>query len=273
LERHTPIADKGAKGIREADGTNTVAGKKWGEGPIEVVLDAKLSPYFFGAAMGTISTTLTGGLYVHTITRNNACQPKTLNLWIDRGVDKVEFPYAVVNNLEMNFADDVAKLKADILSRTAVVGRTVSPSYVSLDLYTFKNASVVLTNGGNTSELKIREFNLKIANNAELVYAPNSNDVDRIVSKSFEVSGSLTVLFETETQKAAFTELTKQQVVLTFTGSTTGKIVITIPQFRVDNWQAETPIDDLSQETVDFVAEYNGTKSIDIVVSNDVTSY
>jgi hypothetical protein len=275
-EAHTPIGDKSAKGVREEFGKNPVEGKKWGEGSVEVILDPETAPAWFSLALGAISSA-TDALTVHSIYRNNSNQPLSATIYRSRDVDEVKFPYSVVNSLELSFADDVAKIKCDIMSKYPVAeGDT--PSYDDLELYTFKNAYLELTNGGATSELKVRELTLNIENNIEPIYAPNSNDVDRYVSKNFNVNGSFTVLFEDETQKDAFKDLTNQALSIVFTGNAggeTGKITITIPQFRVDKWTAETPIDDLSQETVDFVAEYDGTTTgcITVEVKNQTYSY
>lgn len=275
IERHTPIADNSAKGVRDEQGANPVEGKKWGEGSVEVVLDPTTAPYWFGLVMGGISSTLSGTLYIHTITRKADNAPLTATIYRDRVVDEVKFPYSTVENLELNFADDVAKITANIMSRYPIAeGDT--PAYVDLELYTFKNAYVELTNGVTTSELKVRELTLNIGNNSEMVYAPNSNDVDRVVNKNFNVNGSIVIDFENETQKSAFTNLTKQAVSIVFVGNAggeTGKITIDIPQFRVDNYTPDTPNDDIQKETIDFVGEYDGTKSIEIEVKNETASY
>lgn len=275
MEMHTSIADKSAKGVREEEGENPVEGKKSGGGSIEVILDPDTAPIWFALAMGDLTSAINGSLTDHTIVRNNSNQPLSATIYRSRDVDEVKFPYSVVNSLELTFADDVAKLKADILSKFPIKEGD-APAYEDLELYTFKNAYIELTNGGTTSELKLRDFSLKIDNNAELIYAPNSNDVDRIVSKNFNVGGSFTVLFEDETQKDAFADLESQALKVVFVGNAggnTGKITIQIPKFRVDKWNADTPIDDLSQETIDFVAEYNASGSISMVVKNEVAGY
>ena len=274
IENHQPIADNSARGVRDSQGSGSVEGKKSGEGSISVVLNATHSPYFFGLVLGNIdSTDSITPLYQHTIERKADSQPRTATIWRDRSVDQVAFPYAVVNSLEMNFSDDVASLTAEVMSKSPIEGWTETPTVETLELYTFKNAYVELTNGGTTSELKVTEFNLSINNNADLIYAPNSNDVDRIVSKNFEVSGSFSVLFEDETQKDAYADLTKQALKVVFTGTETGKITIEIPQFRLQSAPIETPIDDVNNQTAEFIGEYDGTETIKVTIENEVASY
>jgi hypothetical protein len=271
---HEVIADSQAKGVRESQGGSPVEGKKHGEGNISVVMNAKHSPHFFALALGNIeSTDSITPLYRHTITRKADSQPRTATIWRDRVVDKVAFPYSAVDSLELNFADDVASLNASFMTRNPITGWTETPTIESLELYTFKNAYIELTNNSSTSELKVRDFTLNINNNLEMIYAPNSNDVDRIVSKNFEAGGSFTVLFEDETQKNAYQNLTKQALKVVFEGTTTGKITIEIPQFRLNSATINTPNNDVMTQDAEFIAEYNGNKSIDIVVDNDVEEY
>ena len=276
-EVHEPIADTQAKGVRDSQGSNSVIGKKRAEGTVTVVLTAKHAPIFFGLALGSIDSTTVGTLFgnIHTITRKTGSVPLSATIWRDRSVDKVTFKDSCVNKLDLNFSDDIAELKTEVMSKYPVAGTVETPSQETVELYTFKNAEVVLTSpvGGSTSALKIRELSLNINNNIEAIYAPNSNDVDRFVSKNFDVGGSMTVLFEDETQKNAWTNLTKQGVSLVFTGSTTGKITIAIPQFRVQSGKIDTPIDDVNSQTVEFIGEYDGTKTIDVTIDNDVASY
>lgn len=273
VEIHEPIADNQAKGVRDSQGGSSVEGKKRGEGNISVVLNATHSPYFFGLVMGNIESTESGDIYLHTISRKEDSEPRTATIWRDRVTDKVAFPYSVVNSLEMNFSDDVASLNASIMSRSPIDGWSETPTIESLELYTFKDAYVELTNDSTTSALKVRDFALTINNNSEVIYAPNSNDVDRIVNKNFEVSGSFTVLFEDETQKDAYQNLTKQALKVVFEGNDTGKITIEIPQFRLSSAPIDTPNDDIMTQTAEFVAEYDGTKSISVEIENEVDEY
>jgi len=276
VERHTPIADTSAKGVRDEQGSDSVEGKKWGEGSIEVVLDPSNSGYWFGLVLGAYSSS-TSEIYTHEFYRKADNEPKTATIYRDRVVDEVKFPYSVANSLELNFADDVAKLTIGILSRYPIDEGSETPSYEDLDLFTFKNAYVEVGDAGSTTELKVREFNLSIENNAEAIYAPNDNDVDRIVSKQFGASGNIVIDFEDETQKDAFKDLTKRDLTVTLSNSSeTGKIEINIPSFRIDNDAIDTPIDDISSESLDFVAEYDAstTGSITITIDNEtVASY
>ncbi len=274
-EMHSPISDKAAIAVRDVEGPNSVQGKKWGEGSIEVVLDAKTAPYWFGLALGNITSSLSSGIYYHFIRQRSQNEPLSATIWKDRGVDKVQFPGCAVDTLSIDFADDVAKVKVKVLSKIGIAGESLTPNYSVGELQTFRNA-YLLVGSGAISTLKISEFSLNINNNLEPIYAPNSNDVDRIASKNFEVKGSFTVLFEGSTQKLAFTGLTKQTLQLVFTSvSDSGIIQIDIPKFRDDDWKIDAPIDDLSKEKISFVGEYNAsnTQTISLQIRNSVSGY
>ena len=47
-----------------------------------------------------------------------------------------------------------------------------------------------------------------------------------------------------------------------------------MPQVRIDQNDIVTPLDDISQETITFVAEFDGTNTLTIDVKNDtIPSY
>jgi len=270
---YTPLSDKAVKAMRISEGGDSVMGKKSGEGAIEVAFDPETAPIWFALALGSIQSTTVGALYIgkHTITINEDNEPKTAVFYLDRVVEKRKFSYGVVKTLEMSFDDDIAKLKMEVLSRAS---DTASESliYEELKIYTFGNASVILTNAGSTSEIKVNKFSLKINNNSEAKWAPNSLNVDRIINKNITVDGKMVLDFETTTQKEAFRNLTKQKVEVVFTGQTS-KTIITIPQFRVEKYKGNYPADDIMTEEIDFVAEYDGSKLIDVVIENETAFY
>lgn len=273
--KHTPIADISAKGMRDVHGNDTVEGKKWGEGTIEVVFEPRSAPYWLGLALGSIvsSAGITPLVNYHTISRKANNQPLSATIYRDRVVDEVKFPYSVVNTLELNFADDIAKIAVEVLSKFPTAEADTS-TYVDLELYTFKHAAIELMVAGATSTISIREFTLNVNNNAEVRHSPNDNDVDKIVSKGFEVNGTIVVDFETTVQRDAFKNVTKQSLSIVLTDST-NIITITVPQIRVDTLDIDTPNDDIAGETINFVAEYDSTtsKTINAVVENNVVGY
>jgi len=270
-EKHTPIADNTARGMRNLEGSDSVEGKKWGEGSIEVPLDPDTAPYWFALALGKItSESTTGGFYKHTIEETKTSQPLTATIETEREVGNYRFLNSVVDKLELNFADDIAKLSIDVKSKYPVSGLGTI-DLVPLTYYTFKNASVKV----DSQEIKVKEFTLTISNNVELIYYPGSNDVGQIIVKGLSVEGSFSSIFENKNQLDAFDSLTKKSMEVSFSGSDGKSIKITIPQFRVNNWTEGTGLDDISDETIDFVAEYNEDKgkTIGVEVVNKIETY
>lgn len=267
-ERHTPIADTQARGRRDAEGYDSVEGKKWADGRIEVVLDPDTCPYWFGLALGEIKTQPTK---THNITQAESNDPLTASIEMDDIVSGgVLFEEAVVDTLELNFADDVAKVSVDVIAKYPT-GTTFTPTEQSLKYMTFRNAKVKL----DTSEVKISELTLRIENEAEPIFSLGDNVIDRVVAKNFRVSGSFQLLFETEEQKDAFENLEKQKLTIELEENTNSKITIEIPRIRVDNWTKDSSIDDIVNENIDFVAEYDTStqKTMSVVVKNSVSEY
>lgn len=270
-ERHTPIADSSAKGVRDLEGSNSIEGKKWGEGNISVILDPETAPYWLALALGSITSEASGDDYKHTIARAED-QALSATIWTGRVVDEIDFNGAVVDSLELNFADDVAKITAKVLSKYPTTQDRTPSVEKDLFYYTFKD---VVVDFGEVSDIKVRELTLNIENNAEMLYALGDNNVDEIIWKGFRVSGSFTLKFEDTVQKTAFDNLSKQDMTLTFSGPTSEKITITIPRVRIDEWKLDGSNDDLVQENISFVAEYDDdtSETISIEVINSTEEY
>jgi len=268
--RHTPIGDVSAKGTRMEQGCGSVEGKKWGEGSIQTVLNPKTSPYLLALALGDISSAPSGSNYKHTIKRGEG-DALTASIYVDNIINEEIFANAVVNNLEISFADDVANVNADILSKYPVEETaSLGEDTVCSTLYTFANATVKI---GDTVA-KVRNFSLSISNNAELIYNPGDNNVYKIIWKSLNISGSISMLFEDVSMLGNYENLTKKSMEITFSNGTNNSIKITIPSFRVDNWNKSGGNDDIVHEEFDFVVEDSiSNEPITIEVINQTEKY
>lgn len=280
-EMHEPIADNAARAVRDLHGEQSVAGKKWGEGNLKVVLEPEQAPILFAGALGTSTiASLGNGKYKHIFTRKAANEITAINFYVDRGTDKIDLPFSGIDQLDLEFSEDVASVSVSVISQFPVVRPSnvvETPVYLDTEsppLYTFKTAKVYLgTNGAASATLALREFSMSLNNNLERIYAPNDNDVDRIVSKGFEASGSMRLLSEDETYKNAFSNLTKYSLAVVFNESaTTGEIVIYFPRIRIQKLSQSRPIDDLQEETIEFVAE-TANYPMYIQVTNEQAKY
>lgn len=287
MDKESVLADVAARGIREEQGENSQLGKRWGEGAVKINLDPTLSPYFLGAALGTFGSPVSegSGVYTHTLTRLNSNTPKTTSIIFDRVTDRELYPYSVINSFEVNYSDGLAELNADITSsfpQTSVSGTIATQSGT---LFSFRQATVQIGSNmsnaiQNGTQLKLRSFNLKVENNAEAQFVTGNRDVDSIIVKNFNVSGSMRLAFENTAQKDAFNALTKYAMVVTFTGNGIGNGMNEFLKFRLykiryDDYKVAVPPNDMISEEITFVAEYSSVDSatIDIQVRNRKSSY
>jgi hypothetical protein len=286
-ERQTPIPDTAAYGIRDAQSENSQLGRQWGEGNLRINLDPTNTPYLLGMALGDFGspTSEGGGVYTHTLVRLNSNAPKTASITFDRVTDRQLFTYAVVNSLEMAYSDGLAEINASLLSRMPVASTSGTLVTASGTLFTFRHATVklgatVTAAENSATPLKLREFNLTINNDAELQFVSGNRDADSIIQKNFIVSGSFRLAFESTTHRDTFRNLSKQAMVVTFTGNGIGNamseyIKVRIYKMRFENYEVDVPIDDMVGEEISFIGEYDSTtsKTLDVVARNRKSSY
>lgn len=289
LQEHIDVlADVSARGIRDAQPENSQLGKQWGEGSLKVNLDATLAPYLIYGALGSASDQSEGGgVYTHTFSEVNSSNvPKSLSVIVDRsGVDRLLFPYSVVNTLELAFSDGMAELTASIMSRfpTASVSGTLVTT--SGFYYAFRHAAVrvgaTITDAANSgTAFKIRNLTLTVNNTTEAQFVAGNRDVDSYIQKNLEVKGTFRLAFEDTTERDAFYNLTKQAMIVTFTGNGIGNAMSEFIKFRlfkirVDNNNVQTPPDNYVSQEITFTAEYSSVDSatIDCQVRNRKASY
>ena len=144
IGKHTPLADVSAIGQREKEWTS-VKGKQWGTGSVEVLVDPTLIGYWIKSVFGTENkTTVSGGVYSHAFTVNEAALPVPLTLTFDKNIYREWFPYSVVKDMEIDVTDGLATLKANIDSQfpTTTTSGTNSIPTTPPTLFTFKDLSV-----------------------------------------------------------------------------------------------------------------------------------
>lgn len=271
-EKMEIIGDTQASGSRYAEGPAPVEGKKSGEGKIEICVDPIIFPYFAALALGSVFSEVDDSDYKHTSVLSGNNDPLTATIWRGRVVDDRQFANAVVNTMEISFADDVVKAAIDLISKYPTT-KTRTPTKTKLKLYTFRNASLMI----DTEAFKVQEFSLKIENNVEAKYAPGSNDVDRFIAKESKVSGSFKLLFESTDQREIFEGLIKQAIVLTLTGDDGDSITITVPRIRIENWAEDGGLGDATMEAIEFTAEESDESGEENVITietvNSVAEY
>lgn len=278
------LANEAAYGIREKV-FNSVGGKRWGEGELEVNLDSQLSGYLIGGALGTVNTaTVSGAVKDHTITRNNSSVPKSLTVVNDRSVDRQYFPGMAVAELEINVSDELATAKASLLGKFSQTTTSGTLSTASGGLYSFKDSffafGSTVAAAAAESNLKPSEVTLTINNNSEVVHRHGSADADTVNHKEFEVEAEGTLFFENTTLRDQYYNVSKRAAVWKLEGGGLAggyrdAITTNMYQVRVDSHELETGLDDFFAEKFTLVLEYDNanSKSIDMVIRNAKASY
>lgn len=291
-ERHTPIPELAARGIRDEQGENSARGKKWGEGPLKINVDPTLAGYLLGLVMGNFGTPSqegSSGVWNHTLIRKTNNEPKTASITFDRVTDRQLFHYVVVDSLDFSVEDGMAEITANCLSRMPVATSSGSLTTVSGTLFTFKDVDVRiaadLASAVGATPLKVKSFSLTISNTAEMIYFfddgdGNEGDVDEIIVKNFGINGEISLNFENTTQREIFRNLSKRAMIVTLTGKGIGAglneyIKFRIAKMRFEDYNVDVPIDDVITEGISFVGEYssNDAKTLDIQLRNRKSSY
>lgn len=272
---HEPIEITSSKTARFMD-TGSVVGKKWSEGDVTINLDVVNSGYLFKMALGN-ELLETGTPNSHTFYATaSGNTPKTATLFNGRDTDAERYAYTSVNELVMDIpTDGLSTLKASMMGQfpTAAASQTVTTT--SGSVVTFADAAVefgsTLTTADAADATAVNGFNLTIANNTEMIHQTGSSDVVAIRTKGFKASGSYTLYFDSETDKNAHYALNKRSMIVTLTGNSNEELRIRVPQFRLQENDISTGLDDFFVQTGDFVAEDvvdSGARSIDVRVQN-----
>lgn len=286
IEKQSVLADVSVRGTRDAQPENSQLGRQWGEGSLKVNMDATLAPYLFIGAQGAVNSASQGsGVYLHTITRVNSNTPNSLSVIFDRVTDRQLFPYSVVNTLEMAYSDGFAEITANLMSRFPSTSTSGTLTTTSGTYYAFRHAVVqvsdTIANAANSATpLKLRSFNVSIANNTELQFVSGNRNADSIIQRNYEVTGTFRLAFENTTQRDDFNNLVKQAMIITFTGNGIGGGLNEFVKFkfyklRINDYKVTVPADEFVSEEISFVGEYSSadTASLDILVQNRKASY
>lgn len=264
---------------------SSVAGKRYAEGDFEMLLDSKMAGYFLVAGMGSVSVSaLGGGVYQHTITRNNSNTPQYLQLTSDRVVDRQNYFDTTVDEFSIEVGTDLAMLKTKLkgsFPQTTVSGTNTTTSG---NVMSFKNAAFAfgasVSAATNAANLKPHDFKLDIKNNVEVVHRHGSADAAVIASKAFTVNAEMTLYFENTTDRDAYYAQSKQAAVLQFNGAGIGggfteQLLVRLYQVSYEGFELETGLDNFYAEKAKLVGEYDNSnsKSVDMLLTNTKSLY
>jgi hypothetical protein len=268
------IENTAAYGVRDKV-FNSVSGKKWTEGDIEINADPKFAGYFLIGALGTDTpTNPAGSVYLHTITRNNSNVPASLTVVNDRVTDRQYIPGAAVKTLELSVSDGMATMKASMLGKAPITTTSGTLTTASGNLYSFKDAffafgSTVAAAGAATN-LKPSDFSITIENNS----------VANFRHGEFQVTAETQIFFENVTDRDAYYLNSKKAAAFKLTGVPIGNslsdyLLYNMYQTRVDSFELETGLANFYAEKIKLICEYDNanSKTLDVALQNNKATY
>lgn len=277
---HEPIEEIASKTSRHMD-RDSVKGKQWGEGDVELNLDMVNSGYLFKMALGN-ELLATGTPNTHTFyTTVSGNTPKTATIYLGRDTDNEQYVGAAIDELTVDVSDKLGTVKASMMSHfptttSAQTVTTTSGTVVSFANYTLKFGAD-LTTAASAGATACNEWGISYANNVELIHRSGSNDVSTIRNKGLRVSGNYTLYFDSVTERDAYYALSKRAMEVKFSGINNEDATFRISRFRLDEGEISTGLDDFFMIKCNYVAEdvldsTTATRMCDIKLRNGKSS-
>lgn len=278
------INNEAAYGVRDKV-FDSVIGKQWGEGDLQINMDRVNTGFLLYGAMGTNTpANVAGSVYDHTFTRNNSSTPKSFTVVNDRVVDRQYFCGVAVKTLEIEVTDALATAKASLLSKFPITTTSGSQTTASGSVFAFKDNAfafgATVAAAASATNLKPSELKVTIENNSEVVHRHGSANADTIAHKEFEVKAEGTIFFETTTDRDIYYNNTKSAACMKLTGVGIGggyteSVTLNFYRIQMDSFELETGLGDFFAEKFSLVTEYDNanSKSFDAVLRNTRSSY
>lgn len=273
---HEPLENISANASRIID-TNSVLGKRWSEGDVQILSDVKNSGYFWKLALGNELRATAVHTFYTSVSGNT---PLTATLIHTRGTTDVEqYTFCAIDELNFEISDGIGTLTAAFQGQYPTAGAAQTVTTTSGTVIAFKDYFVqfgeTLTAAAAAATTPLSDFKLTVANNLEVIHRSGSSDVSTIRNKGIKVTGSYTLFFDSVTDRNAYYALQKRSMILTASGVSTEEMRIRIPRFRLNEADVKTGLDDFYTITADFVAEDvvdSGARLVDVRLTNDKSS-
>ncbi len=276
----SPIENISARTSRIVD-ADSIIGKKWAQGDVKILADAKNSGYLFKLALGN-ELYSAGTPNVHTFYPTvSGNTPLTATLINSRGSTDIEqYTYAALDNLDLEVTEGLMTVNAAFMAQYPTTGAAQTVTTTSGTIFAFKDYFIQfgndLTTAAASAAIPVSEFKMKIANNTEMIYRSGSPTVSAIRSKGLKITGDYKLFFDSVTERDAYYNNTKRALIITASGINSESLVIRIPKFGIREANIATGIDEYYALTADWVAEDDvdtqGTRFVSITLSNDKNS-
>lgn len=248
--------------------------KQWSEGGYEgKIFDKSIGlelAALFGASPTSSAHAGATGAYDHAFALANNNQHLSLTVAVKEANNNLRYVNSIIDTWKFEAAlDDYIKRSMKLMGKK---GATASDTVA----YTAENEFVprhmvvkVATNlAGLTaaSAIKVRNITFEVNKNADGLQVLGSNDIDDVVNKTFEVSGSIEMYYDNTTYRDLVFNNTKQalriSVVNTDVMVGTGTPTATLLQFDFakcifGKWERGFDNDDIMTQTVDFKAAFS----------------
>jgi hypothetical protein len=277
---HEPIEAIYAKTSRIMD-SDSVLGKRWGEGDITMDLDNVNSGYLWLCALGKEALS-TGTPNYHTFypsVSGNLTTGSTASLTFGRDTDNERYTHSMIDELTVEVSDGMASLTSSWMTNFPSVVAASTPTTTSGTLMAFKDLAVQfgsnLTTAAAAGTTAVNSWSMTIANNLEVIHRSGSSDPSLIRTKGLRISGSYTLFFDSVTDRDAYYALSKRAMIATFTCGTNETVRIRVPQFRLSEGEISTGLDDFFVINCDWVAEDevdSGVRLVDVRLGNTRSS-
>lgn len=277
-----------ARGIRNEISDSKIK-RKYSKGSLAVMPNSTNAAILFMAALGSKAVSgPTDSAYTHTFTVQDAnASMKTLTVLLEQAGEVTErYAGCVVNTLNLECADDYAKLTAELIGGFPDTS-TLSETFAQFTEYNYGDYTAKfgtsLSNAGGASATPLKGFTLNINNNVLVDEAFLSGAVTPVaggfVAGRLQITGSYTLHFNGTTELDKYKALTKNALIISFVGgligaTSTQDITINLGKLVLTAPPKEYNLDGLVILKQEFTVEYDATDhEISVVCRNATVSY
>jgi len=238
----------------------------------------------FGSVSSAANADASSLVYDHTYSVLEDTALPTYTIRMLDGIEDIMSTYNVVNELTINFSSDNRATYTVSYMGQKQETATGTPAYDADDAPFRATDAVVklatsLAGLDAASSICVLSGSITFTNNVQAFKCTEGDEHSKIVGTTFEVSGSLTLLFEDGTYRDFHLDGTKRslRIDLTNTGDTIGtaanpQLQIDVTQAAFEEFDATPSATDTMEQTLGFQGEINGT-IVSAILTNLTASY
>lgn len=176
--------------------------------------------------------------FSHTFTRASTATPPSYTLWVNNTTNYPQWAGCMLNKLEISGkAKEFIEINADWSGMAYAAGITHALTYSPRNPFKFNQAVMTIAGSGSTN---YEDFKVSVDNMVEVQHVLGSTIYgQKIYSKGYKISGSLSFIVENSTEWAKFIAGTSTTITIAITGTDLVgataipySLTITIPQVQ-----------------------------------------